>query len=124
MSRLSRKCGSLRISQSYGLDPDLLHPYIWAVKSHYYSPALGFYNYPYGFGLLFSLSFYAKARTAGPGFRAVYRDLLRLTGRASAETVALAAGFTLEDEAFWQQGIGIIAVQVEEFERMVTHITG
>ncbi|MDR0629211.1 MAG: M3 family oligoendopeptidase [Treponema sp.] len=107
-----------------GLDPDLLHPYMWAVKSHYYSPALGFYNYPYGFGLLFSLSFYAKARTAGPGFRAVYRDLLRLTGRASAETVALAAGFTLEDEAFWQQGIGIIAVQVEEFERMVTHITG
>ncbi|MDR0721562.1 MAG: M3 family oligoendopeptidase [Treponema sp.] len=107
-----------------GLDPELLHPYMWAVKSHYYSPALGFYNYPYGFGLLFSLSFYAKARTAGPGFRAVYRDLLRLTGRASAETLALAAGFTLEDAAFWQQGVEIIAVQVEEFERMVTPITG
>ncbi|MHB9292618.1 hypothetical protein Holit_01719 [Hollandina sp. SP2] len=31
---------------------------------------------------------------------------------------------TLEDEPFWQQGIGIIAVRIEEFERMVTHITG
>ncbi|MDR2394584.1 MAG: M3 family oligoendopeptidase [Treponema sp.] len=107
-----------------GLDPQLLHPYMWAVKSHYYSPALGFYNYPYGFGLLFSLSLYSKAKTAGPGFQRIYRDLLRLTGRASAEAVAQVAGFSLEDETFWQQGIGIILAQIEEFERMLTSLTG
>ncbi|MDR1956340.1 MAG: M3 family oligoendopeptidase [Treponema sp.] len=107
-----------------GLDPALLHPYMWAVKSHYYNPTLGFYNYPYAFGLLFSLSFYAKARREGPGFGAAYRDLLRLTGSASAETVAQAAGFSLEDEAFWQQGLGIITGRVEEFETLVKRITG
>ncbi|MDR1029977.1 MAG: M3 family oligoendopeptidase [Treponema sp.] len=108
-----------------GLDAELLHPYMWAVKSHYYSPGLGFYNYPYGFGLLFSLSLYAKAEATGsPHFRTVYQDLLRLTGRASAETLAQAAGFVLEDEVFWQQGIGIIAARVEEFERLVAGLTG
>ncbi|MDR2632714.1 MAG: M3 family oligoendopeptidase [Treponema sp.] len=107
-----------------GLDPELLHPYMWAVKSHYYSPALGFYNYPYGFGLLFSLSLYSKAKTAGPGFQEVYRDLLRLTGRAAAEAVAQVAGFSLEDAAFWQQGVGIIAAEVEEFEGMLRSLTG
>ena len=34
------------------------HPYLWAVKTHYYSPELDFYNYPYAFGQLFSLGLY------------------------------------------------------------------
>lgn len=99
-----------------GLDPALLHPYMWAVKSHYYQPALGFYNYPYAFGLLFSLGLYAKSREAGPDFAHTYRELLRLTGKAPAETVARAAGFSIEEEAFWQEGMGIIAQRVEELE--------
>ena len=41
--------------QTYGegLAQDRLHPYMWAVKSHYYSVREGFYNFPYMFGLLF-----------------------------------------------------------------------
>jgi pepF/M3 family oligoendopeptidase len=99
-----------------GLDPALLHPYMWAVKSHYYLPSLGFYNYPYAFGLLFSLGLYAKAREAGSGFAGTYRELLRLTGKAPVEAAARAAGFSLENETFWQQGIGIIAQRVKELE--------
>ncbi len=30
-----------------GLDEAQLHPYMWAVKGHYYSTARSFYNYPY-----------------------------------------------------------------------------
>ena len=43
-----------------GLDENLLHPYMWAMKPHYYSTHLSFYNYPYMFGLLFGLGLYAR----------------------------------------------------------------
>jgi pepF/M3 family oligoendopeptidase len=101
-----------------GLDADLLHPYMWAVKSHYYNPSLAFYNYPYAFGLLFSLGLYARAREEGPAFAAAYRDLLRLTGRASVEEAAQSAGFCLETDAFWQQGLDLIEKQVETFKKI------
>jgi pepF/M3 family oligoendopeptidase len=101
-----------------GLDPALLHPYMWAVKSHYYQSSLGFYNYPYAFGLLFSLGLYAKAQERGPGFAETYRELLRFTGQGSGETVARTAGINLEDETFWQQGIMLIARRVEELGAM------
>ena len=99
--------------KTYGsaLDPALLHPYMWAVKTHYYIPSLGFYNYPYAFGLLFSLGLYAKIQTADD-----YRKLLKLTGRCSAEEVAMSAGFNTEDGTFWNSGISIIEKRVEELE--------
>jgi oligoendopeptidase F len=101
-----------------GLDGDLLHPYMWAVKSHYYNSGLAFYNYPYAFGQLFSLGLYARARAEGSGFARTYRDLLRLTGQASAGEVAASAGFDIEDSAFWQGGIALIARRAEEFEKL------
>jgi pepF/M3 family oligoendopeptidase len=100
-----------------GLDPARLHPYMWAVKGHYYSPDLAFYNYPYAFGLLFALGLYARAEREGSGFAAAYRDLLRLTGRASAAEVAASAGFDIEGLDFWRSGISVIAARIEEFER-------
>ncbi|WP_010256044.1 M3 family oligoendopeptidase [Treponema primitia] len=101
-----------------GLDPAQLHPYMWAVKSHYYSPGLAFYNYPYAFGQLFSLGLFARAKKEGPGFAAAYRKILRLTGQASAADVAKSAGFDIEDSAFWQDGIALIAGRVAEFEKL------
>jgi oligoendopeptidase F len=109
-----------------GLDPALLHPYMWAVKSHYYSPGLAFYNYPYAFGQLFSLGLFARARQEGrggakgfaPGSAHAYREMLRLTGQATAAAVAKSAGFDIEDGAFWQDGIALIAGRVEEFEKL------
>jgi oligoendopeptidase F len=92
---------------------------MWAVKSHYYSPSLAFYNYPYAFGLLFSLGLYARAREAGPAFAAAYRDVLRLTGRASVEEVARSAGFDPETGGFWRQGLDLIEKRVETFEKIV-----
>ena len=103
-----------------GLDGDLLHPYMWAVKSHYYNSGLAFYNYPYAFGQLFSLGLFARARAEGPGFARTWRDLLRLTGQASAGEVAASAGFALEDAAFWQGSVALIAKRVEEFEKLAT----
>ncbi|MFP3040863.1 M3 family oligoendopeptidase [Treponema primitia] len=101
-----------------GLDPAQFHPYMWAVKSHYYSPGLAFYNYPYAFGQLFSLGLFARAKKEGPGFSAAYRKILRLTGQASAADVAKSAGFDIEDSAFWQDGIALIAGRAAEFEKL------
>ncbi len=106
---------------TYGdaLDPDLLHPYMWAVKGHYYIPSLAFYNFPYAFGLLFALGLYARYRKEGPAFAADYQSLLRMTGRASAEDVARSAGFDISGAAFWEGGIALIAERTAEFERLV-----
>ncbi|MDR1596249.1 MAG: M3 family oligoendopeptidase [Treponema sp.] len=101
-----------------GLDPELLHPYMWAVKSHYYNTGLGFYNYPYAFGQLFSLGLFARFKQEGPAFAGAYREMLRLTGQAAAADVAKSALFNIEDEAFWQDGIALIAGRVEEFEKL------
>jgi pepF/M3 family oligoendopeptidase len=107
--------------KTYGdaLDGERLHPYMWAVKSHYYNPSLAFYNYPYAFGLLFSLGLYTRARAEGPSFAGAYRELLRLTGRASVEETARAAGFDLGTGAFWRAGLSLIGERVEIFEKLV-----
>jgi pepF/M3 family oligoendopeptidase len=104
--------------KTYGdaLDAEKLHPYMWAAKIHYYSPALQFYNYPYAFGHLFALSLYARGREDA-SFAASYRGLLEETGRCSAEDLALRAGFDISNEAFWRQGAAVIEERVSAIER-------
>jgi pepF/M3 family oligoendopeptidase len=106
-------------SYGSGLNTKELHPYMWAVKDHYYNYALPFYNYPYAFGQLFSLSLYARAKEEGAAFAAVYRDLLANTGKMSAKALAGKAGFDIETTSFWQGGIKIIAERVREFEELI-----
>jgi pepF/M3 family oligoendopeptidase len=108
----------LRAQQkTYGdaLDAEKLHPYMWAVKIHYYSPALSFYNYPYAFGQLFALSLYARGK-ADASFAGAYRSLLKATGRCSAEDLALKAGFDISGKDFWTRGIGVIEERILAIE--------
>ncbi|MCX7656207.1 MAG: M3 family oligoendopeptidase [Treponemataceae bacterium] len=102
-----------------GLDPEFLHPYMWAVKSHYYNQALGFYNFPYAFGQLFAYGLYRRFQKEGRSFAETYRKLLRLTGQAPAEAVGKAAGFTIEDPSFWESGISLIQERVDLFEHLI-----
>lgn len=105
---------------TYGvLDETKLHPWMWAVKGHYYSAGLAFYNYPYAFGQLFALALYGLSRSQGPAFVGAYQDLLRDTGVRTANQLAERAGFDLEDAAFWRRGVGVIEDQVNQFERRV-----
>ncbi|HEY7982554.1 MAG TPA: M3 family oligoendopeptidase, partial [Ktedonobacterales bacterium] len=80
-----------------GLDAHALHPYMWAVKPHYYSTGRPFYNFPYMFGLLFGLGLYARYQQDGAAFKAGYDELLAATGLADAAT--LAARFGIETRA-------------------------
>ena len=68
-----------------GLDPDELHPLMWAAKPHYYGST--FYNWPYTFGLLFGLGLYARWLDDADAFRSAYTDMLSSTG---VETAAAA----------------------------------
>lgn len=102
---------------TYGdaLDPKLLHPYMWAVKCHYYSPDLGFYNYPYAFGQLFSIGLYVKYLEDKKNFPALYRKVLMATGRTDIKGVAKLAGIDIEKKDFFQESMDFITRMIRIF---------
>jgi oligoendopeptidase F len=105
-----------------GLDPDLLHPYMWLVKSHYYSTDLGFYNFPYAFGQLFGTALFARFEAEGPSFAAAYRTILENTGRAGCADLARAAGFDIRRPDFWREGLSLFARQAAELEAIASRV--
>ena len=114
-------CGMMTDAQkaTYGdaLDPKLLHPYMWAVKCHYYSPDLGFYNYPYAFGQLFSIGLYVKYLEDKKNFPALYRKVLMATGRTDIKGVAKIAGIDVEKKDFFQESMDFITRMIRIFLR-------
>jgi len=101
-----------------GLDPERLHPYMWAVKGHYYSAGRSFYNYPYMFGLLFGLGLYARYRESPERFRSGYDELLASTGRAPVAELATRFGIDIRSPEFWRSSLSIIRADVDRFEEL------
>lgn len=92
------------------------HPHFWASKLHFYITYVPFYNFPYTFGYLFSLSVYAKALEEGAGFEEKYMALLRDTAVMTAEDLAMKhLGEDITQEAFWEKGIALCVKDAEEF---------
>jgi oligoendopeptidase F len=94
-----------------------LHPYMWAVKGHYYGPT--FYNYPYTFGLLFGLGLYARYCKDPDTFRADYDDFLSSTGLADAVTLANRFNIDIQSIDFWRSSLDVIRRQIADFEVLV-----
>lgn len=94
------------------------HEYMWAVKSHYYSTGLDFYNFPYAFGQLFAAGLFARYQAEGATFAKTYAALLADTGGMTCEDLCKKAGFDITDVAFWQSGIALYAREVESFVRL------
>jgi pepF/M3 family oligoendopeptidase len=119
--------------QTYGdgLDDAVLHPYMWAVKQHYYSTGRSYYNFPYMFGLLFGLGLYARYRQDPEGFKAgydelptfsfvrKYDDLLSRTGMADAASLALEFGIDIRSIDFWRSSLDVIRSEIDQFESLV-----
>ncbi len=105
--------------ETYGdaLDPNARHPYMWAVKPHYYSTR-SFYNFPYTFGLLFGLGLYAQYEGDPDGFRAGYDDLLASTGLADAATLAERFGIDVRAPGFWRSSLDLIRADIERYEQL------
>ncbi|MEA2525382.1 MAG: hypothetical protein QOF73_2609 [Thermomicrobiales bacterium] len=104
-----------------GLDAALLHPYMWAVKGHYYSVNHAFYNFPYMFGLLFGLGLYARYRQDPESFKTGYDELLSSTGLADAATLAARFGIDLRSSAFWQESFDVVRRQIDRFLELTSN---
>ena len=96
-----------------GVDPERLHPYLWAVKPHFYGRA--FYNFPYLFGELFGRGLHARYLADPDGFRAAYDDLLAATGEAPVAELTARFGIDVRTPAFWEDGLAEIVAEVDRF---------
>ena len=105
--------------QSYGdgLDHDVMHPYMWVCKGHYYGPT--FYNFPYAFGGLFARGLYAQYLEEGESFVPKYKKLLYTTPIATVEDTAKVADIDLTDKNFWRAALQTIADQIDLFCQLV-----
>jgi len=97
-----------------------VHSWIWT--PHFYNTNSSFYNFPYTFGYLFSLSIYQKSKEIGKGFEKQYIELLRDSGSMSMEDLVmkhLKEDLTSED--FWERGIKACVKDAEDFIRLLGH---
>ncbi len=106
--------------QTYGdgLDPECLHPYMWACKSHYYSTDVHFYNFPYAFGQLFAVGVYALYEQKGAAFLPDYEKLLRSAGSGMVRDVAASVGIDVADVNFWRGSLKVFADKLNELEQL------
>lgn len=107
--------------ETYGdaITEESLHPYMWAVKSHYYRSDYAFYNYPYMFGLLFGLGLYAQYQQDPETFKANYDDLLASTGSADAATLVARFGIDTRSKEFWTSSLNVIRQDIDAFVAIV-----
>jgi len=96
-----------------GLDQSTAHPYMWAVKPHYYSSH--FYNWPYTYGLLFGLGLFAKYQEDPQRFTARYDDVLSRVGMNTAEELGAVFGFDVTDVAFWTASLDVIRARMDAY---------
>ena len=99
-----------------GLTQTTAHPYMWAVKPHYYSSH--FYNWPYTYGLLFGLGLFAQYQQDPATFKAHYDDALSRAGMNTAEELGKVFGFDVTDGAFWTASLDVIRQRIAEYERL------
>lgn len=95
----------------------------WASKLHFHISSLSFYNFPYTFGYLFSLGVYSLKEKLGDSFYETYSNLLRDTGKMTAEDLAkkyLDVDLTSED--FWNKSLEIVKQKVEQFESLASEV--
>ena len=107
----SQMLDAQKASYGEGLDPKVMHPYMWICKSHYYGPT--YYNFPYAFGGLFARGLYAQYEKEGASFVPKYKKLLHTTPIAKAEDVAKVADIDLTDKNFWRGALQTIADQID-----------
>ena len=98
-----------------GLDHNILHPYMWMNKPHYYRAELSFYNFPYAFGLLFAKGLYARYLTMGDDFLPLYDQLLAATGKQTIKDLTASVGIDIESPDFFRSSLDLIKGDIMAF---------
>lgn len=103
--------------QTYGngLDENVLHPYMWVVKPHYYDVDFNYYNFPYAFGLLFAKGLYGIYMEKGSAFAQDYVKLLSATGKANLKDIAHMVGIDITNPKFWRSSLNVIKSEIEKY---------
>lgn len=103
--------------QAYGngLDHNVLHPYMWVNKPHYYYSSQNFYNFPYAFGLLFAKGVYAEYLNRGDSFIEDYDKLLASSGKKSIPEVTKMIGIDIHSTDFWRSSLQLIQQDISVF---------
>lgn len=91
----------------------------WASKLHFSISGISFYNYPYLFGYLFSMGIYAKKDSLGNNFHTKYVELLRDTGRMTAEELVLKHfNEDITKKEFWLKSIRMIEDSIQKYKNL------
>lgn len=106
----------------HGLDHNVLHPYMWTWKPHYYEADYAFYNFPYAFGLLLAKGLYGMYMKQGNSFADTYDKLLSLTGKNNLEDVGKIVGIDITSLDFWQNSIDMIKEDIELFKQLMNEV--
>lgn len=92
----------------YGDTVTASDPLFWASKLHFSISTVSFYNFPYTFGYLFSRGLYARRKQEGPGFMKSYVNILRDTGRMTAEElIQNHLGEDIRKTDFWKRALDV-----------------
>jgi len=95
-------------------------PMFWANKLHFSISGLGFYNYPYLFGYLFSLGIYGQKDKFGEKFNDLYTEILKDTGSMMAEDlIKKHLDQDIEKPQFWLDSIATVEESLVQFENLL-----
>lgn len=95
-------------------------PTFWASKLHFFITHEPFYNFPYTFGYLFSRAVYERSQAEGPGYAATVDELLKDTGRMTAEEIGLRyLDADLGDTGFWRNAAAGVREDLAEFKSLI-----
>ena len=103
----------------YGDTLSATAPLFWATKLHFSIAEVSFYNFPYAFGYLFSLSLYARKNEWGKNLSQKYTSILRDTGAMTAEDlIRKHLDEDITQKRFWQKSIDLVVHKIKEFEAL------
>ncbi len=104
----------------YGEHSQGVDQHFWCSKLHFYLPHISFYNYPYAFGYLFSLSIFAlRKKHDKKTFFDIYKRILLDSGRMSCEDlVEKHLGQSISQPEFWQNALALIESKLELFDQI------
>ncbi|MEN9809533.1 MAG: hypothetical protein RLZZ488_1100 [Pseudomonadota bacterium] len=106
-------------TRSYGNTLSEMNPLFWCSKLHFHISGTSFYNFPYTFGYLFALGVYAQREKQQGSFYNNYVNLLRDTGRMTAEELARKhLGVDLGAPEFWRESVKIVARKISEYQSL------
>ena len=103
------------------IDPETLYSTSW-VAPHFFMDNLCFYNFPYAFGMLFSVGLATVQERNPEGFFARFDSLLADSGMREAVDLAAPFGIDLRDPAFWRASLDTFRADVARYATLADEV--